>query len=255
MGLLKAPNTNLDLIDDAIHFIVKSRSTYGGFGSTQATILALKAITSYAVFTKRTKKSGILKVNINKESFDALGYEKDVMGELAITGMEKSLVDGNNDIEVHFDKTSEPLPYTVGIEWTTYKPPVSKECKVKLETQLTSSIVRLGKTVRIQADLTNITSEGLPMTMALIGIPSGLSAQPWQLKELQEKGVFDFYEIRDNYLILYYRDMAPHETNTVKLDLKTEIPGIFQAPASSAYLYYTNEHKYWTYGEQIRVLK
>jgi hypothetical protein len=105
--------------------------------------------------------------------------------------------------------------------------------------------------VRLTAMLKNKTNEGLPMTVALIGIPSGLSAQLWQLKELQEKGKVDFYEIRKNYVLFYYRALAPDAQHEIALDLKAEIPGDYEAPASSAYLYYTNEWKDWTGGERV----
>ena len=92
------------------------------------------------------------------------------------------------------------------------------------------------------------------MTVAVLGIPAGLSAQPWQLKELQEKGVFDFYEIMNGNLVLYYREMAPGGQQTINLDLKAEIPGSYVGAASSAYLYYTNEYKHWVKGNSVTVL-
>jgi hypothetical protein len=91
------------------------------------------------------------------------------------------------------------------------------------------------------------------MTVALVGIPSGLSPQPWQLKELQERGAFDFYEVRRNYVVFYYRQLAPNAVRTVHLDLKAEVPGTYEAPASTAYLYYTSEHKDWEGGEKVEV--
>lgn len=255
LALLKQPQKDLELIEGAVGFLVKSRNAYGGFGSTQATILALKAITSYAAYSKRTKDSGILEVNINGVERASRRYEKDTKSELNIQGLEKFLGVGQSEIEVQFAKTKESMPYTLGVEWTTYTPPVSKECKVNLTTKMSQSSIDHGQTVRLEAQLKNRSSEGLPMTMALIGIPSGLSVQPWQLKELQEQKVYDFYELKDNYLIIYYRDMAPDEKCTVNLDLKSEIPGLFQAPASCAYLYYTNEYKNWIHGERIEILK
>jgi hypothetical protein len=83
------------------------------------------------------------------------------------------------------------------------------------------------------------------MTMAILGIPAGFSAQPWQLKQLQEKGIIDFYEVVGNNIACYYRCLAPAEQKQINLDLKAEIPGEYDAPASCAYLYYTNEHKHW----------
>lgn len=73
----------------------------------------------------------------------------------------------------------------------------------------------------------------------------------WQLKELQDKQIFDFYEIIDGNLVVYYQEMPPNGQNTFNLDLKAEIPGSFLGTASSAYLYYTNEYKHWADGSSI----
>ena len=91
------------------------------------------------------------------------------------------------------------------------------------------------------------------MITAVIGIPAGLTLQPWQLKELKEKQVFDFYEIKNGNLIIYYREMGPGGIQIVDLDLKAEIPGTFTGAASAAYLYYTNEFKDWTQGNSITI--
>jgi hypothetical protein len=105
----------------------------------------------------------------------------------------------------------------------------------------------------LSATLRNKTQEGRPMTMAILGIPAGLSAQPWQLKEMQEKKVFDFYEVIGSNVVAYYRQMTPGETRQINLDLKADIPGQYAAPASSAYLYYTAEHKHWTALPQVEI--
>ena len=91
------------------------------------------------------------------------------------------------------------------------------------------------------------------MSLAKIGIPAGLSLQPWQLKELTDKKEIAYYEIFDNYLVLYWMGYAPNETKTVQLDLKAEVPGSYQARAGNCYLYYTPEHKHWQEGAQITI--
>ncbi len=89
------------------------------------------------------------------------------------------------------------------------------------------------------------------MTMAMIGIPAGLSVQAWQLKKLQEEKVFDYYELFDGYVVLHYEQLKPKEKKTIHLDLKADIPGDYEAPASSAFLYYTNEHRIWAQPERL----
>lgn len=105
------------------------------------------------------------------------------------------------------------------------------------------------------ASVRNKTNTVLPMTMAIIGIPSGLSAQPWQLKELQDKKKVSYYEVRGNYVFFYFTEMSPQAEIKIPLDLKAEIPGSFESPASSSYLYYTNEFKSWSGGKRIIVKK
>jgi hypothetical protein len=48
-----------------------------------------------------------------------------------------------------------------------------------------------------------------------------------------------------NNIACYYRALAPNTQKQINLDLKAELPGEYEAPASSAYLYYTAEKKDW----------
>lgn len=91
------------------------------------------------------------------------------------------------------------------------------------------------------------------MTIARVGIPGGLVFQTWQLKELRDRGVIDFYETRPREVILYWRALAPSAKKDVDLDLLAQSAGVYEAPATSAYLYYTAEDKAWTAPLKITV--
>jgi hypothetical protein len=39
----------------------------------------------------------------------------------------------------------------------------------------------------------------------------------------------------------------------INLDLKAYIPGNYESPASTAYLYYTNELKSWVGGNKVEI--
>jgi hypothetical protein len=93
--------------------------------------------------------------------------------------------------------------------------------------------------------LRNVTDHGVPMTLARVGLPGGTTFQTWQLQELRDKHLIDFYETRPREVILYFRALAPHAEKAVPLELLATVPGRFTSPASRAYLYYTNEHKHW----------
>ena len=111
----------------------------------------------------------------------------------------------------------------------------------------------MGETVRLTTTLKNKSAEGVPNPIAIIGIPAGLSIQPWQVKEMQEKNLFDFFEIKNGYVVFYFRGMGGSEIKNIHLDLKAEVPGEYEAPASSAYLYYENDMVVWDKPEKVEV--
>ncbi len=254
LALLKSPNKKIRELAEVAGYIMNSRCN-GGFGSTQATVLALKSLTEFAKYSKHTESSGTIKVYVNNLLAAEKSYEPGHKGEIVLGKLENYLVAGENIVRVLYDETEDALPYTLDFSWTSLTPNSSGKCVVDLSTKIASGKVKIGETVRLTAQLKNKTSIGQPMTMAIIGIPSGLGLQPWQLKELQEKKVFDYYEVRQNYLVAYYRQMKPNEQRIIKLDLKAEVPGSYLAPASSAYLYYTNEFKDWEAGSAVEINK
>lgn len=255
LAMLKSDKKDIAAITKAAEFLVSSRSGSGSFGSTQGTVLALKALTTFAKFSKQTKESGILECVIDGKVVASKNYEAGEKNAIEFKDLDKHLKVGNQKIEIRYKYTKNALPYTMSIDYNTILPLSSKECKIAVEAELNTNSVKVGETVRLTTKVSNKEDKGMPMTMAVVGIPSGLSAQPWQLKELQEKGTIGFYEITDNFVVFYFRDLAPNASHTINLDLKAEVPGSFEAPATSGYLYYTNEYKCWSNTGSITIKK
>jgi len=53
--------------------------------------------------------------------------------------------------------------------------------------------------------------------------------------------------------VFYCRELYVLETKTIRLDLKADIAGTYQAPASTVYLYYGDEHKNWIAGNSVEI--
>lgn len=255
LALLKS-GKNAGELQKAIQFLTSSRSGYGVFSSTQGTILALKALTEYAKASKKTTEDGTIYVYVDGKKVAEKTYKAGATGAITMDGLEEFIKgDGKHDIKVKFAGVKTPLPYSVAVSWNTTLPASQKECAVDLTTKFAAKTANVGETMRLVATITNKKNEGIPSTMAIVGIPAGFSVQPWQLKEMQEKNVFDYYEILGNNIAIYYRGMAPKAVKVINLDLKAEMPGEYDAPASSAYLYYTNEFKTWSATDRITIKK
>jgi hypothetical protein len=256
LAMIKSNGKNTMEMMSAVKWLVGARSGYGAFGNTQGTVLALKALTEFAKFSKQIKEDGKVLVFVDGKKAGEREYKAGEKDAIILSGLESYISEeGKHEIRVKFENAKNALPYSLAVSWNTSLPNSQRDCMVDLQTKLSSNKAQVGETVRLTSVVTNKKNEGIPATMVVIGIPAGLSVQPWQLKELQEKKVFDYYELSGNNIAIYYRCMAPSLKKEINLDLKAEIPGEYEAPASSAYLYYTNELKTWCGLEKITIRK
>ena len=253
MAMIKSETPKVNALNKAVNFIISQRSGYGAFGSTQGTILALKALTAFAKFSKHTEEAGTIMIYINDAFVAEKHFEAGEKEAITIENLDKYFEEGNYKVTIKFIGVEEALPYSMSVNWNTWVPETDSECAVSLKTVISSNKAKVGENVRLTTTLKNTTQNGLPSTIAIVGIPAGLSPQPWQLKELQDKRIVDFFEVRGNSVVFYLRQMLPAEEKIIHLDLKAEIPGSFQAQASCAYLYYTNEYKFWTELGKVKI--
>jgi TonB family protein len=253
LAIMKSANPDNEILNQGMQFLLEMRKT-GRFGSTQSTILALKAMCKYFELYTRNAYNGSIGLSFNHIKIGNIAYNSSQNSIITIRNLEKYFKKGNHLIQIS-QEGEKTIPYSFNASWYTNSPISNKQCMVGISTKYTSLSPNAGETDRLTVKLKNKTEKGLPMVIAKIGIPPGLSLQPWQLKEMQEKKLFDFYEVDKNYLLVYYTGFKPNETKEIKLDLKAEVPGSYSCPASCAYLYYTDEFKSWCGNEKIEVLK
>ncbi len=250
-ALIRLNHNDFETITTVVDFILSKRQ-YGGFGSTQATVLALKAVIGYSNLVNQINEDCTMTLILNNQEV-AVKQIKAGSQSVTVDSLQNFMSPGLQNWEVRFSGNTNPIPFTMDINWHINTPVTSDECQVNLETKLMQNRCKVGDLVRMSVQLRNKKTTGLPMTLAMIGIPSGLTIQPWQLKEMQEKHQFDYYEIHKNYLVIYYREMGPNQTVSLNFDLKAEVAGTYEAPAGNAYLYYNKEVRDWEKGEVIEI--
>jgi len=241
MALAKEPVPKVGLMADLISKILSSKSYYG-YGSTQATVLALQAVVAYSKLAGAVAKDAQINFVLNEKNI--------VPGDKAA----EAVMDGINSFAVRYGNEKQTIPYNLEVAYATLTPPNSDKAPLTIRTKSNTSKTKTGETVRMEIGVTNVQNILQPMAIAKIGIPAGLELQPWQLKEIMEQNKVAYYEIFDNYLVLYWMGFAINETKTIQLDLKASIPGTYKGKASNCYLYYTPEYKQWNDGVEIEIL-
>jgi hypothetical protein len=243
LAWLKLPEFH-EHAERAVDFIVRNRSGDGSFGSTQATILALKALVEHAKVSRATVVGGELLVKHGDRVIGTQTFGADEVNTIWLAGLEGQLTPGENELTISLTGENQ-MPYTIDVSYRAKKPQSHPECAVELSTKLATSEVKAGETVALEAELVNKTDQGQPMTVAILGLPAGLQPRADQLEELKKAGTIDYYETRAREVICYWRSLAPKKRVPLRLDLVAEWPGEYTGPASRAYLYYTAEQKHW----------
>ena len=252
LAMMKSEAAYRREIAGALDWLTKQRSQWGGYGSTQSTILSLKALTVQATNASKPPANASVAVWVNGERIAATALDGE--GAIELPDVGKHLRAGDNVIELRASKGVK-VDYSLGAAWYDRSPATSPAAAVAVTASLNRKRVRVGRGVTLTATVKNVTAKGQPMTMARVGLPGGLKFQPWQLDELVAKGQVDFIETREREVILYFRQMKPSETRTVPVQLLAQVPGAYVAPPSSAYLYYTDEHRQYDAPLAIEVLR
>jgi alpha-2-macroglobulin-like protein len=248
LALLKQKQIDSTLLYQCKSFILNSKA-FNSFGSTQANILALKVLSFLA--KEDTLGKGSVSFSLNNQKNANHNFSIGQNDPLTIYGLEKYLNIGNNSLDVDYNSNLNPF-FNVDITFKQ-KEPAYNYYPLHLETKYLQNSIYTGQTVRLNISLFNQDNYIHSMTVAVIKIPAGLTVETWQLKELQDKMIYDFYELKDNQLILYFTNLNANEKRNINLDLKAIYPGTYQPLASYCYFYYNAEKKSWSSGERIKI--
>lgn len=237
LALARAPRPDIGLMATTLSGILAEKSYYG-YGSTQATVLALKALVTFQLLVGNRQASD-LKATLNN---NMIRPDMDIIPLIR---------EGANTFTVQYTDSGQTVPYQLELAYHTLLPPNSNRAAVHIATGLTADTVKVGETVRMNVEIKNTRNELQPMAIAKLGIPAGLTVQPWQLKKMLEEKQVAYYEIFDNYLVFYWMGLSANESKKLQLDLKAEVPGRYKGKAGNVCLYYTPEYKHWSEGPEI----
>jgi uncharacterized protein YfaS (alpha-2-macroglobulin family) len=225
----------------------------GRFGSTQSTVLALRAIVAYDAARAAPKAPGSLALIVDDQQVgEEIAFTADTQGAIELPDIAALLTPGKHSLQVSMNGGS-PMPYTVAVNLHSTKPDSSEECKLHLETKLSQAKVEEGATTEANVVVVNRSDEAIPTPIAIVGIPGGLEVRHDQLKELVKAQTISAYEVKGREVVLYWRSLKAEERVELPLSLVAAVPGNYTAPASRAYLYYTDEHKTWTDGMNVEI--
>jgi hypothetical protein len=231
-----------DTARKALNFISQKKQASGAWGTTQATIMALRALL-LATQLSATDVHGSLQVMLDGREVKTLNLtasNNDLLHQFVFKG-----IDAHRpaSIRLHFEGAGSLAYQVVGrsfIPWD--EKPAAEPLTINIaydRTKLSQNDIAT-ETVTIR----NNVGKTANMIMVDLGIPPGFDLLSEDLQSFQEKaagtnaGRLEKFSLTATQAILYFNGLAPHQEVTLKVRLRAKYPIRARTLQSRLYEYY-----------------
>jgi hypothetical protein len=226
----------------ALAYISAHKQVSGTWGTTQATIMALRALL-LATQLSASDVHGSLAILIDGKPAQTLNLtpeNNDLLHQFVFKGIDPS---NPSSVQLKFDGSGSLAYQVVGRYFTPY---AAKPAAGPLSIEVAYDRTRLAQNDFVTA--TTTISNNLPkfanMVMVDLGIPPGFDLLSEDLQSFQEKsagsksGRLEKFSLTATQAILYFNALAPHQTVTIKVRLRAKYPIRARTFQSRVYEYY-----------------
>lgn len=256
MALIQAGNAP-QTVKEALTWVSARKAANGTWGSTQATILAMRALLKASGTALGQDFTSNVRVWLNGEAVDTIAFTPATSDVLRLISLTKRLRSGDNRVELRQEPRGD-LPYqAASVYWVparpsqTAKPPSPAELEITLEYDRTTLAVN--DTLHCTVTAANRTPHAFPMAMVDLGIPPGFEVDRASFERMQAEGLIGRYELTGNQVILYLRELKAGPPLRFRYALHAKYPLRVATPRSSLYEYYTPEKRAWAKPASLEV--
>lgn len=212
-----------------ISYILSNKDTYGTFGTTQATILCLKALIERGKKGQPKDDTVILSVNGKQESIS-------IKGKNALNYFEKEFTNVQKDNAVSLSAKTE-LTYEITKEHYLPYDQIKEGNSIAVSRSIPTEC-KVNDTVFEQIRVINRQQESIENLIVQVQIPQGFVVDENTLEELKINSTIEKYEAAYDKLNLYIRNVQPSEFKQLRIGYRAGYPVNITSGNIHAYDYY-----------------
>ncbi len=231
----------------AAKWLVSKRNAYGGYGSTQDTVVTLQALVEQA-----TGMRADVDLRVSLKTAD---WQKELrIGQSNFDVLQIVELPVNDRVEVTAEGRGEAIAQVV----TRYNVPQAEKADeiLKIKVDYDSSEVEVNDLVTVSAELQ--FDPPVPMEAGMvvldISVPTGFTPVTETIAQaIQKQPKIKRYDIAGRKVVFYIENMQPGEKVSLSFKVKAMYPVKAKGVTSQAYSYYKPEIKGETLGKDITV--
>ncbi|HOX55919.1 MAG TPA: MG2 domain-containing protein [Candidatus Paceibacterota bacterium] len=261
MALMKG-GSSPELVKQALGWLSRQKTATGTWGSTQATILAMRALLAGSTASFGQEFDSAVTLLLNGEAVETFPVNKennDVMRQADLT---RHLRPGENQIEFRQTPVGELAFQLAGVYWlpavsraqaTTPPGPAPFE-PLQIVVRYDRTTLAVNAQLECAVTVSNNTGQVINMAIVDLGIPPGFDVDTTAFERLQEKGAIARFEATGNQVILYLRQLPTAQPFQFEYSLRAKYPLRVQPPPSAVYEYYQPKNRAETRPAIVQVL-
>ena len=230
-------------VNKALAYLVKSRHAGGSWGSTQSTILALRALNEGL---GGQKQEGVvtLKVSLNGET-RTLRVTEDQADVLQLVDFKDATKKGPNRLSIEVEGKSNMMIQAVARHYVPWSDVEKKEEVDPVAVHVAYDREKLKKDETLKAKVTLRYNGKQPTYMVIVdlGLPPGFKVDSTAFEKMVEKKQIEKYSVTSRQVTLYFGGLKPGDEETFAYELRAKYPIRAKTPKTAAYEYYTPENR------------
>jgi len=231
------------VLGQALQYLVENRDVRGTWHTTQATILALKALLAGADATGTVDADVTVRVDGSEFQRIAITPDDSDVTRLIDIG---AVGEGAHAVSFEVDGRGRPLFQAVAryhVPWqvapmATDGAPHGDASGLEVSVRYDRATMEKDDTVGVECRVTNTGQQPAMMVVVDIGVPPGFAVDTSSFEAMVAKGVVQKYEITPRQIIVYFDELKPGLPTPLKYSLRAKYPVRAKTRPTKAYEYY-----------------
>jgi uncharacterized protein YfaS (alpha-2-macroglobulin family) len=247
MALMKA-GSSPESVKQALTWISTHKFADGTLGSTQATILSLRALLQASRASLGQASESSVSVLLNGEKIETFQINKensDVMKQIDLT---KHLHAGENRLELRQTPAGELPVQLAGVCWlpahsSTANTAPHQTDLLQIDLHYDRTTLAVNDLLKCSVTVKNNTAQKINMAIVDLGIPPGFDVETSAFESMQQEDRLAKFEVTGNQVILYLRELSNTTPLQFNYTLRAKYPLRVQTPPSAVYEYYQPQNR------------
>jgi hypothetical protein len=254
LALLKA-GQNLNTVKTCLAWLVEQKDQHGTWHSTQATVLALKALlegSGQQTGDGKSREIRLLVDDVVAAEISIPAEDSDVMQQIDLS---RYATVGRHTVTLQHTGDN---PLTVQ-SLLRYHLPESEAVAAKKRLSITvdydQSNLAVNDSVTATAQLTNATAGEIPMVVADLPIPPGFVINTDDFKTMQDSGMIAKFQANARSVVIYLRGLKANASMKLSYGLTATMPVKAKVRGAMLFEYYNEDNKARSTPKEFHVLE